>query len=599
MANLKNTTVDTNLKLPQGTTAQRPASPSEGQIRYNTDTASTEFWNGTNWRSLADTHPEATGGTVVDTDIGGVPYRIHYFTETGTSTLTVTNPGEVEYLIVAGGGSGGSKSLGSGGGTAGGGGGGAGGVVTGTKNVTTGSYSIIVGAGGPSVGNEGSVNQRKGINGDNSQALSMIAIGGGGGGGNNQQGNDGGSGGGAGDAARNQGGQAQQSTSLSGGYGNNGGGSLTNNNYPKGGGGGAGQSGITGVDGKAGDGGIGIYIGHIFPIGEAGWVAGGGGGSWRNGSDITGAATGGLGGGTNGGIQNSSLIDGFYGSSDKMPPAMLNTGGGSGGEGGASRNNLGSTGPGGSGVVIIKYPKNSSLESSPDETRPSFQPYNYARDVRPITARDGLVLELDAANPLSYSGTGTTWQDLSGKNNNGTLTSGVGFTSEYFGALTFNDSTHSVDIPQTPDFNILSYTYAFWIRRREPVGGYMQFLQRSSNRNPGIWFYKNETNRIHFSIKKSDGANSSINPSGFYLNEWHYFTATVNFDGIDTTMRAYTDGIETASQVLSNKSPQLATGGTYIGKRLLDLGDLKIYNRALSDLEIIQNFNATRGRYGI
>ena len=186
MANLKNTNIDNNLELPQGTTGERPASPQEGQIRYNTDLGTTEFYNSSNWRPLSDTHPEAEGGTVVDTDIGGVPYRIHYFTETGTDTLTVTNPGEVEYLIVAGGGGGGGGWAGDEASP----GGGAGEVLQGYQYLSSQNYTITLGQGGA-----GGSSGQDGENGSSSQAFGVTANGGfGGPSGNTQAGSYGGSG---------------------------------------------------------------------------------------------------------------------------------------------------------------------------------------------------------------------------------------------------------------------------------------------------------------------------------------------------------------------------------------------------------------------
>jgi len=185
MAQLKNTTIsDTgSLNLPAGTTAQRPASPSAGMIRYNTTINDTEYYDGSAWRPISDSNPEATGGTIVDTDIGGVPYRIHYFTDTGNSTFTVSKGGEVEYLIVAGGGGGGANHAG---------GGGAGGLLSGTTTVTPQTYNITVGIGGATAPVS---NGPAASNGGNSSALGFTAIGGGGGGGaGGQPGSSGGSG---------------------------------------------------------------------------------------------------------------------------------------------------------------------------------------------------------------------------------------------------------------------------------------------------------------------------------------------------------------------------------------------------------------------
>ena len=194
MAQLQNTTINdiSNLTLPVGTTAQRPPSPLAGMIRYNSTLNETEYYDGTAWKPIGDTNPEATGGTVIDTDIGGVTYRIHMFTTTGNSTFTVTKGGEVEYLIVAGGGAGGGVAP-QGGYHSGGGGGGAGGLLTGFTTVIPQAYTITVGAGGTAA----SYNN---TNGQNSSALGLTAVGGGRGyfGGTSQAAGSGGSGGGAG-----------------------------------------------------------------------------------------------------------------------------------------------------------------------------------------------------------------------------------------------------------------------------------------------------------------------------------------------------------------------------------------------------------------
>lgn len=84
MAQLKNTTIDTTgfLDLPAGTTAQRPGSPVTGMTRFNTSLNYVEYYNGSEWLELinSDTYLQATGGTVIDANVGGIDYRSHIFT---------------------------------------------------------------------------------------------------------------------------------------------------------------------------------------------------------------------------------------------------------------------------------------------------------------------------------------------------------------------------------------------------------------------------------------------------------------------------------------------------------------------------------------
>lgn len=251
-----------------------------------------------------------SGGTV--TTSGN--YRIHTFTSSGTFTNTVSNL-SVEYLVIAGGGSGGIADTGA---VAYGGGGGAGGYRTnvsgqtsggsssaeGSLTLTTGNKTVTVGAGGASVS---SGSNATGLQGSNSVFDSITSIGGGGGGGNTVEGQSGGSGGG---------GMESDGTGRSGtaGQGTSGGpGSEPANRG--GGGGGAGTAGGTTNGGN----GLNSNI-----TGSTVTRAGGGGSN----------SSGGTGGGGNAG----------------NPAQAGDTNKGSGGGAGYA-----TTGAGGSGIVIVRY----------------------------------------------------------------------------------------------------------------------------------------------------------------------------------------------------------------------------------------------------
>jgi hypothetical protein len=340
MAQLKNTNIsDTgSLDLPVGTTAQRPGSPQQGMIRYNSTLGETEYYDGILWRSISDSNPEATGGTIVDTEIGGVAYRIHLFTNTGNSTFTVTKGGEVEYLIVAGGGGGGGINAGGGGG---------GGLLTGTISVTSQSYTFTVGAGGLGGLGYQNGNNEHGSQGSNSSAFGLTSIGGGGGsaysvtGTTAALGRNGGSGGaGGGGPVAN----SQAAGTGTAGQGNNGGAGLHRVSgfvaEGGGGGGGAGSLGRPATEFRA-NGGIGLSSNitglNIF------YAGGGGGGFDTRGADRSGL--GGLGGGGNGTYGTLAASNG-----------ALNTGGGGGAAGYNASSNARLGGTGGSGIVIIRYP---------------------------------------------------------------------------------------------------------------------------------------------------------------------------------------------------------------------------------------------------
>ena len=316
-------------KIPVGTTAQRPASPQAGMIRFNTDEGQVEGWNPTleRWQSVSEPFIiQATGGTITDVEQDGQLFRVHTFTSDGT--FEVTRGGEVEHLIVAGGGAGSNSTAG---------GGGAGGLiyvglerpsVQPFSSVASGVYPVVVGNGG----DKGETAQSVGENGEDSSVFGLTAIGGGRGAGNTGSSSglpalDGGSGGGGSrstsgtDHQHPTGGSALQPNSPSGGFGNRGGNVF--NNEEAAGGGGAGEAGVDGDVGKGGD-------GLQYAItGTPTFYAGGGAGS-----------------------SGSNRVGGLGGGGDVDQGGEANTGGGGGGNRG---NNSQTAAGGGSGIVIVRY----------------------------------------------------------------------------------------------------------------------------------------------------------------------------------------------------------------------------------------------------
>lgn len=253
----------------------------------------------------------ATGGTI--TYVGG--REIHTFTSSGT--FAVTGTGVVDYLDVAGGGGGGYSR---------GAGGGAGGMKTGVNYaVTTGSYTVTVGAGG-TAGSAG-----PGGDGGNSVFDTMTSTGGGGGasGATDLAGRNGGSGGGS-TVVGQAGGTGISGQGFAGGRG-------ASAPFFGAGGGGAGAVGQDAANPNAGNGGAGL---NSSISGSSVCYAGGGAGGNNNSGSPGTATCGGGNGGSNGGGAGTNGTDGLGGGG----------GGGSNSGGGAFAG-----GAGGKGVVIISF----------------------------------------------------------------------------------------------------------------------------------------------------------------------------------------------------------------------------------------------------
>ena len=283
---------------------------------------------------------QATGGEINEYDENGITYRSHTFLSNGTFEVTklgiTPEFNELEVLLVAGGGSSANRLAG---------GGGAGGYLLDDLNASLGQFNMVIGAGGTAPTNTTDVRLLS-VNGENTTAFSLTAIGGGGGGVlDNPVGSNGGSGGGA----RGGGGTAAGVLGGTGtsGQGNNGGANGTDGGFSSGGGGGggAGNSGFAGGSSsgfKAGAGGDGLS--NTLRDGTVQFYAGGGGGGGADSTAVP-IATGGLGGGGDGGV--TSAQPGQNGAA--------NTGGGGGG-GGFTGNVNAQSGNGGSGIVIVRYP---------------------------------------------------------------------------------------------------------------------------------------------------------------------------------------------------------------------------------------------------
>jgi hypothetical protein len=192
----------------------------------------------------------------------------------------------------------------------------------------------------------------------------------------------------------------------------------------------------------------------------------------------------------------------------------------------------------------------------------------------PSIVTNGLVLALDAGNRKSYPGTGTTWTDLSGLGNTGTLINGPTYSSANGGSIVFdgaNDYVITSTITNYKSLNMWAYldsksAYLLDARTGSP-SGYFWFPGGDAGFGPD-WdqFYIN-------------GNPVSLSLSNIPTNVW--FNFYIRNTGIRT-------GTINLFSRFSNNEQQ---GGKY--------SLFSAYNRELTAAEIQQNFNALRGRYGI
>ena len=215
----------------------------------------------------------------------------------------------------------------------------------------------------------------------------------------------------------------------------------------------------------------------------------------------------------------------------------------------------------------------------------------------PKIVRDGLVLYLDAGDRNSYPGSGTTWKDLSGNGNNGTLTNGPTFDSGNGGSIVFDGSDDYVDIGKSILRNLQSFTVNICFSANST--GALISEGASSNRGFQFWIDSTES-VLQFGDATNDSYFNSRIPTSFN-NILDVSFSTQNKTGISYVNSVYQDSwtnndlIDWTSYTFKIATRETANSSFVNCKIYM----VKVYNRALSDVEIQQNFNATKGRFNL
>jgi hypothetical protein len=217
-----------------------------------------------------------------------------------------------------------------------------------------------------------------------------------------------------------------------------------------------------------------------------------------------------------------------------------------------------------------------------------------------------LLLSLDSGNPSSYSGTGSTWFDISGYGNNATLVNSPIYSSSYDGILQFDDA--SLEYGTFNDLgNLSEFTVEVWFRLTSSLTGKVSSIVSNQY---------NLSSALNFSIGTNNAPFDSNLSVGFYDNSWYTTTGFVpqtnvwyqvvgTYDG--TTLRQYINGQASGGTINISTNP-ISGGNNRLMRRwdeslspgnLID-GDLaivKIYNQALSSSDILNSYNSTYTRF--
>lgn len=215
--------------------------------------------------------------------------------------------------------------------------------------------------------------------------------------------------------------------------------------------------------------------------------------------------------------------------------------------------------------------------------------------------RDGLVLHLDAANAKSYPGSGTVWKDLSSNNINFTLVGTPSYNAS--GYFTFNGvdqyATRS-GLAHNPDNN--NSSFGIWFRPLSTPTTNKPVWSDSYGPELGVWINQNNTVRTYVY-----GASAGITvPNGTWVNIVFTFFSPAANSGLSYQHSTYVNGellqsdrTGTVGNGLNDNPMQIGRdNGTDIYSNI-DVSIFNQYNKRLTAAEIRQNFEATRGRFGI
>ena len=218
----------------------------------------------------------------------------------------------------------------------------------------------------------------------------------------------------------------------------------------------------------------------------------------------------------------------------------------------------------------------------------------------PRIVTDGLVLCLDAGNIKSYPGSGTTWTDLSGRRNNGTLTNGPTYSSTNGGSIVFDGTNDYVTVGSSPytGFGTGDFTLECWVYMQ--VSGSMVIYDgRYSSSATGFALSYDTVN----GLKVFYSGGNRIVGGTISANAWNH-VAVAKVSG---STRLYVNGSQVGSTYADTNNYTSGAQNAFIGAGYNlsafwngYMSTIKVYNgKGLTAQEIQQNFNALRGRFGI
>ena len=219
--------------------------------------------------------------------------------------------------------------------------------------------------------------------------------------------------------------------------------------------------------------------------------------------------------------------------------------------------------------------------------------FNYS----PKIVTNGLVLYLDATNQRSYVSGSTTWSDISRGGNNGTLTNGPTFSSANGGNIVFDGTNDYINCGNATNLQITVGSISAWVKTSTPGSSYRSIIAKqyawglfvrdnilvtydwgnSADRSTGINIADGTWKNVAMTFTQTIGSPS--NNAIIYLNGTSVLTTTIRHNNQNNQV-----------QIAEANASQFLNGS---------ISNAQVYNRVLTPLEIFQNYNSTKARFGL
>lgn len=244
-------------------------------------------------------------------------------------------------------------------------------------------------------------------------------------------------------------------------------------------------------------------------------------------------------------------------------------------------------------LTLINRGTNGSLTISNVNNR--FGGLSLIPSVLPLVT-SGLTLQLDAGNSSSYPGSGTTWTDLAGTQQNITLVNSPTFTSGTPAYFTFNGSSQ-YGTGSGAVLTTTAYTKSVWF-----------YLNANADNNllssdtGGHFMYLANTSKLYCGHANWGNYQAYPSTANISLNTWYNATLTFNTtDGMVLYLNGVQDSTYTANKTAHAGNSSTNVGCFGAGGNLLNgrIAKVYCYNRSLTAAEVLQNYNLDKSQFGL